>query len=302
MILSALRCYVFIRTSRRGGFLNFHKKIFSLINQKLISLFVFLFIFSTVVFSQEKLVLIGGGKRPPEAVRKMVEWAGGEKAKVLVITWASGVPAESFEGVKKDFAAYKTASFENAPIAPLDTAEREAFLAQLKTASAIFFTGGDQNRIMDVLQDAELYNALREKYKTGAVFGGTSAGTAVMSDPMMTGESDLKSLKTAPKDTRRGLGLLPDVILDQHFIIRQRQNRLFGLVLQTPEKLGIGIDEDTALLVEDNRRAEVVGATQVMFVDGKTKNATFQIHLLKSGEVFDLTKRKIVSKAKSQTN
>lgn len=247
-------------------------------------------------------MLVGGGKRPPEAVKKFVEWAGGDKARVLIITWASGVPQESFEGIRKDFANYKILSFDNAPIAPLDATERAAFLAQLKTASAIFFTGGDQNRIMDVLQDAELFGALRDKYKTGAVFGGTSAGTAVMSDPMMTGEADLKIIDGAKVGVRKGLGLLPNAILDQHFIIRQRENRLFGLILKNPQMLGIGIDEDTALLVENNRRAEVVGATQVMFVDGKAKNADFYIHLLKSGEVFDLVKRKTLSKAKAKVN
>lgn len=273
-------------------------------NQKLTGrteiLFAFLFClcaFSTV-FAQERLMLVGGGKRPPEAIKRFVEWAGNEKARILIIPWATSVPQESFDSIKKDFSAYQSAAFENAPIAPLDAEERARFLTQLKNASGIFFTGGDQNRIMDVLQDAELYNALREKYKAGAVFGGTSAGTAVMSDPMLTGEANLKIIDGTKVGVRKGLGLLPNAIVDQHFILRQRENRLFGIILQNPSMLGIGIDENTALLVEDNRRAEVVGQTQVMFVDGKTKKATFQIHLLKAGEQFDLVKRKSVFKAK----
>ncbi len=219
----------------------------------------------------------------------------------MIITWASSVPQESFDGIKKDFAAYKIDSFEKAPLAPLIEQTRLTFLTQLKNATAVFFTGGDQNRIMDVLKDEELYNALRERYTAGVVFGGTSAGTAVMTTPMMTGEADLKIIDGAKVGTRKGLGFLPNTVLDQHFIVRQRENRLFGLILQNPTLLGIGIDEDMALLVEDNRRAEVVGETQVMFVDAHKRNGAMLIHLLKAGERFDLKKRKMISKAKSAT-
>jgi cyanophycinase len=250
------------------------------------------------VSAQEKLVLIGGGKRPPEAVARFVDWAGKEKARILIVTWASGVPQESFDAIKKDFAAYQTASFENAPLAPLDKQEREQFLTQLKTATGVFFTGGDQNRIMNVLQDETLYRTLRERYETGVVFGGTSAGTAALSNPMMTGEADLKIIDSAKVGVRKGLGLLPNAVLDQHFIKRQRENRLFGLILQNPTLLGIGIDEDTAVLVEDNRRAEVVGITQVMFIDAHRRKGAMLIHLLKAGESFDLKKRKVISKTK----
>lgn len=251
------------------------------------------------VAAQERLVLIGGGKRPPEAVRRFADWAGGERARVLIVTWASGVPAESFDGIKKDFAPFPEISLENAPLAPLDETERAQFLNQLKTATGVFFTGGDQNRIMDVLRDETLYNALREKYRAGAVFGGTSAGTALMSDPMMTGEADLKIINGAKVGVRRGLGLLPDAVLDQHFVVRQRHNRLFGLVLKNPALLGVGIDEDTALLVENNRRAEVVGETQVIFVDARNRKGAMLIHILKAGEKFDLKERKMISAAKA---
>ena len=262
----------------------------------ILKLFLLIAFLAFDVSAQEKLVLIGGGKRPPEAIAQFVNWAGKENARILIVTWASGVPEESFDSIKKDFDIYKTASFENAPFAPLNEKTRERFLTQLKTATGIFFTGGDQNRIMEVLQDETLYKTLRQRYAAGVVFGGTSAGAALMSTPMMTGENDLKVIDSAKVGTRKGLGLIPNAIFDQHFIVRQRQNRLFGLVLQNPETLGIGIDEDTALLIKDNRFAEVSGATYVMFVDGSNKRATFMINLLKSGEQFDLQKRKKISK------
>ncbi len=252
--------------------------------------FIASFVFSTA--GQEKLVLIGGGERPKEAIAKFVEWAGGKQAKILIITWASGVPQESFESIKEDFAGFPVSSFELAPIAPLDAESRLRFLSQLKSATGIFFTGGDQNRVMDILKDETLYNALRERYQAGIVFGGTSAGTAIMSTPMITGEADLTVINGAKVETRRGLGLIPNLIVDQHFIKRQRENRLFGLILQNPQMLGIGIDEDTALLIENNRFAEVVGATQVMFIDAQKKKGAMIIYLLKAKEHFDLVKRK----------
>ncbi|MBA2605725.1 MAG: cyanophycinase [Acidobacteria bacterium] len=268
---------------------------------RLINLCFILVLLTAVLSGQQKLVAVGGGKRPPEAIKKFVEWAGAEKSKILIITWASAAPQESFDGIKKDFAAYRIASFEIVPVAPLTNETRQTFLTQLKSATAVFFTGGDQNRIMDVLKDEELYNVLRERYNAGTVFGGTSAGTAVMTTPMMTGEADLKIIDGAKVGTRKGLGLLPNTVLDQHFIVRQRENRLFGLILSAPNLLGIGIDEDMALLIEDNRLAEVVGDTQIMVVDADKRKGAMLVHLLKNGERFDLKKRKMISKAKIAT-
>jgi cyanophycinase len=247
--------------------------------------------------AQQRLVLVGGGARPAESLARFVEWSGKDKARILIVTWASGVPEESFAALKKDFEKFtKAASIEHAPVAPLDAEERARFLEQLKTATGVFFSGGDQNRVMDVLKDEELYRLLREKYHAGAAFGGTSAGAALMSTPMMTGENDLTVIDARKVGTRRGLGLIPNVIFDQHFIKRQRENRLFGLILANPKTLGVGIDEDTALLVKDNRFAETVGASYVMVVDGSRKKATFVINLLKAGEQYDLLKRKAISK------
>lgn len=262
-----------------------------------LSIILTIFCFSTI-FSQQRLILIGGGKRPPAAIERFVSWAGGaSKARILIVTWASGVPQESYNGIKKDFDNFPNISIEPAPSAPIDEIKRPQLLAQIKTATGIFFTGGDQNRIMDVLKDAEILKVLREKYREGVVFGGTSAGTAIMSDPMMTGEADLTKIDGAKVETREGLGLLPNVIVDQHFIKRQRENRLFGLILKNPSMLGIGIDEDAALAVKDNRDAEVLGETQVMIIDAQNRKESFIVYLLKNGETFELnTRRKVVRK------
>lgn len=246
----------------------------------------------SAAFAQQRLLVIGGGKRPPEAIKKFVEWSGGEKARLLVITWATSQPEASFAAFSKDLAGYKTASVEASQASPLDTEKRTKFIAQVKDATGIYFTGGDQNRIMDVLKDQELLKMLRDKYAAGTSFAGTSAGAAVMSDPMMTGEADLKILDGTKVGVRTGLGLIPNVIFDQHFLVRQRHSRLFGLIMVNPAMLGIGIDEDTSVLIEDNRKLQVVGATQVMFVDAKGRTGSMVVNFLKTGEWFDLKKRK----------
>ncbi len=242
--------------------------------------------------AQQRLLVVGGGKRPPDAVKKFVEWAGGEKARILVITWASGVPDESFDALKKEFRSQMPFSVDHAATSRLDTEKRKQFIEQLKQAKAIFFAGGDQNRIMDVLADEELLKLLRDKYAFGTPFGGTSAGAAVMSDPMMTGEADLKILDGKQVGVRKGLGLIQKVMFDQHFLVRQRHNRLFGYIIENPTYLGIGIDEDNAVLIEDNRKLTVTGTTQVMFVDAKDRKGAMLVNFLKAGELFDLHKRK----------
>ncbi len=252
-------------------------------------------IFVQSAFGQQRLFVVGGGDRPDEGVRKFVEWSGGEKARLLMITWASGAPAESFEALKKDFSILPGVQVEHASMRPLDAEKRAKFIEQLKTATGVFFSGGDQNRIMDVLADEELLKLIREKYNAGTPFGGTSAGAAVMSDPMMTGDADLKVLNGKKVGVRKGLGLLPNVIFDQHFLVRQRHNRLLGLILVNPKTLGIGIDEDTAVLVEDNRRLQVAGKTQVMFVYSDKGGNPYSLNFLNAGQWFDLKKKRVIA-------
>jgi cyanophycinase len=265
-------------------------------NLALLRSLVLILVLSPLAFSQQRLLVVGGGTRPPEAVKKFVEWSGGANARILAITWASGVPDESFEALRKNFTDAGAGSVEHAAVRPLDTAKRTQFIDQLKSATGVFFSGGDQNRIMDVLADEELLKLIRQKYLKGTPFGGTSAGAAAMSDPMMTGEADLKILDGKKVGVRKGLGLLPFVMFDQHFLVRQRHNRLFGFVIENPNYLGVGIDEDNAVLVTDNRNVEVVGTTQIMFVDGKERKGAMMVNFLKAGERFDLKKRKAINK------
>jgi len=237
------------------------------------------------------LVLVGGGSRPAVAMARFVAWAGGEPARILVVTWASGEPAEAFAGLREEIEAQGARHVAQAPMPPFEPASREAVLRSIREATGIFLSGGDQSRIMEVCRDAQILELLRERYRAGVVFGGTSAGTAAVSTPMITGEGDFTVIDGAKVEVREGLGLLPGVILDQHFVKRQRENRLFGLILSHPRLLGMGVDEDTALLVRDGRLCEVAGAGPVVVVEA-VGPSSLGLDLLRAGEGFDLAKRR----------
>lgn len=243
--------------------------------------------------SGERLVLIGGSPRPPAALQRFLEWAGGARAHVLIVPWGSSEPAEYVAALLEDLAPHRPGPVTVAPFLPLDDAARTQLRDALARATGVFFTGGDQVRIMDVLKDEELLAAFRARYRAGVVFGGTSAGTAIMSPCMITGNGDFTVIDAAQVETRPGLGLLPGAILDQHFVKRQRQNRLFGLVLAHPTELGVGIDEGTALLLENGRRGTVVGAGVVMLIDGAAERGALVIRLAREGQTVDLRKRRV---------
>jgi len=245
---------------------------------------------------ETRLVVIGGGDRPPEALARFVAWAGGASARILVLPWASGEPRKSCEAILEELKAHAPGEAACGPhatldaqgkAAPLDAERTRAAFDGLARATGVFFTGGDQARIMDVLADRELLAAVKARFAAGVVFGGTSAGAAVMSARMITGEGDFTVIDGNKVEMRPGLGLVEGVIFDQHFVKRQRENRLFGLVLKHPEERGVGIDEETALLVTGGRHAEVVGKGPVMRVDAKGPDR-LEITLLRAGQTTDL--------------
>jgi cyanophycinase len=247
---------------------------------------------------EPRLVIVGGGDIPEEALARFVTWAGGPKARVLVVAWASSEPQGSCDRLREALRSHGPADARCAPFARLDEKGRAGrldpdarvrFLEELEAAGGVFFSGGDQARIMDVLADAPLLRAVRARHAQGVVFGGTSAGAAAMSARMITGEGDFTVIDGDRVDAREGLGLVKDAIVDQHFVKRQRENRLFGLVLKHPGERGIGIDEDTALLVS-GRRAEVVGVGPVMLVDSAGPDRLL-VRLVRPGQTLDLDER-----------
>ena len=241
---------------------------------------------------QAHLILFGGGTKPLAALAKFVEFAGGKNSRILVVTWATAYPEKTFQSFKAELAPFNYGSIEAAPNAGDLREGRAHLLGQIQSSTGVFFTGGDQNRIMDVLQDKSLLEAFRAHYKQGIVFAGTSAGTAVMSQKMISSAPDLTVIDGAQVQTRDGLGLLPEgIIVDQHFIKRQRENRLFGLILTNPKALGLGINQDSALIINRGRYAKAIGTITpmvAMVIDGSAHPGDLWIHLIQSGQTYDL--------------
>ncbi len=256
----------------------------------LLSFLAFVFSPSDAAAADQHLLLIGGGNHPPAAISRYVAWAGGVNSKILLVTWATEDPVGTYQDLITDFTPAHPGSFLWAKEPPKDDSAKAEFLSLLSQATAVYFSGGDQNRIFDVLQDQEILRALQERYLAGVAFAGTSAGTAIMSSIAIAGGSpEVIDGKQVP--TRPGLGLVPGVIVDQHFIRRSRENRLFGLILEYPDLLGLGVDEDTSIAIENGRCGEVIGPGDVMLVDALHVPGSLTVTLAKPSEHVDLLTR-----------
>ncbi len=157
--------------------------------------------------------------------------------------------------------------------------EARAFLAQ---ADFVWFPGGDQERLMRELRELELVDAVHAAHARGAVVGGTSAGAAVMSARMIAGPPNEDGLRANVASIAEGLGLWPGVVVDQHFVQRDRYGRLIAAVLDAPEIVGVGISERTAAIVtfehvaddEPVASVEVIGESTLVVVDGRRAKIT----------------------------
>jgi len=239
------------------------------------------------------LVIVGGGDIPQEIVTRALALAGGASASVAVLPQAS----ELADAGASAMAMWKGAGVRKA--VKVNVAERSSAIRAVEEATLIWFGGGDQNRLTKALLGTGLPELIRRRYMEGAVVGGTSAGAAVMSKVMITGDADLLGISAGRTKSADGLGLWPDVIVDQHFLKRQREARLISLVLDRPDLLGVGIDESTAVVVT-GRRFEVIGRSSVVVIDARTAKVEqapagslgagfdLRLHVLRPGMTFDL--------------
>lgn len=262
------------------------------------------------------LLLAGGGVLPDALLQAFVEAAGGPAARVAVLPMASAEPSRAAAE-----AAAGLARAGGQPVTILVTQRSDAahpeLLASAATCTGFWFTGGDQARIGRLLAGTPLHGVLLERYRQGAAVGGTSAGAAALGRLMITGEftagasarygreqpasgeeSVVWPLDAGVYEVREGLDLLPEGLVDTHFLARRRYARLQALALDHRDLLGLGIDEGTALLIRD-RRARVLGRGRVWVVDpsrmrvggGGFRNLV--VHLLGPGQILDLVARSI---------
>lgn len=246
------------------------------------------------------LFIIGGGDRPDYLTQKLMDLAGEEEKHVLIVPFASSEQEMTGAFQKEQFMRLGAASCE-VILCGKEDVDKQENIDKLSKANIVFFSGGDQNTLTEYLIGTELLSKIKALYKEGGVIGGTSAGAAVMSRVMITGKekhesSDNPDFAQIVKDnivTAEGFGFLNNVIVDQHFVYRKRQNRLFSVLLDNPGFRGIGIDESTAIIVKPNNTFEVAGESSVLvfepinLLSNKDMAPVFTIRILSAGDSYN---------------
>jgi cyanophycinase len=253
------------------------------------------------------LVIIGGHEDKDGEKVILREVARRLNVKRLVIaTVASHEPEGYFESYKKAFGALGVTDLVELYVHERAESQSPETLAVLDGAGGVFFSGGDQLRISSQIGDTPIEKRIRDLQREGGVVAGTSAGASVMSETMLVKGPSAESYRIGELHMAPGLGLIRDVIIDQHFAERGRYGRLLGAVAHNPRLLGIGIDENTAIVVEGDRffvigsgAAYVVdgeGATHSNIAEARADRALsmfdIRMHVLSSGDRFDIRDRR----------
>jgi len=253
-----------------------------------------------------RLVIVGGAEDRLQdriILRKYVDYCGGSQGRIRVITAASGDPESVWQSYRDVFMSLGVQDVQRLALDDRASAHQPQLQAEILQADGIFMSGGDQSKLMDTLWDTPAYQALHQAFHLNrCCIGGTSAGAAVMSRHMIAqGPAVLRPSKEAV-DTDIGLGLLSQAVVDQHFSERRRLARLLSTLAMRPDLLGVGIDEDTALVIERGEAIEVIGKGTVTLVDPSQMQSNVneletleqiemlgvQLHLLPAGHRYSL--------------
>jgi cyanophycinase len=258
---------------------------------------------------QGRLIIIGGGEdRKPEGeraiLREVARYVKG--GKLVLATVASHKPEGYFEEYEKAFGDLGIGELVELYVEERSRAGDEEKLSVLDDAEAVFFSGGDQLRITSQIGDTGIEAKVRAIYERGGLVAGTSAGASVMSETMLVKGTSKETHRIGDLHMAPGMGLVRNIIIDQHFAERGRMGRLLGAVAHNPRVLGLGIDEDTAVVLEGDE-FRVIGSGGVYVVDGsdvsycnvaeaQSESALsmhdVRVHVLSSGDRFDLERRK----------
>jgi cyanophycinase len=258
-----------------------------------------------------RLLIVGGGPLPERIIDRFVEISGGSGHSFIAIFPQASEYKDAGIELAKDFE--KRGARAKRVLVTRAEADRADAAQALSGVTGVWFGGGDQSRLTAVLAGTRMETAIHELYeKGGAAVGGTSAGAAVMSASMITGDerfpggSRASSVEAGPSVTiardnvvlEEGLAFLPGAIVDQHFVRRRRHSRLISAVLESPERLGVGIDESTALEVDPDGCWRVLGDSVAVIYDarramvgaddgGLPRAADIHVHVLPAGGWFD---------------
>lgn len=254
------------------------------------------------------LIAIGGHEdRDPEGKRNILREVAAlvNGGKLVLCTVASHQPEGYYPEYRKAFEDLGIGDLVELYVEDRAEAHQRDKLDVLDDAAGVFFSGGDQLRITSQIGQTAIEEKVRRLWERGGVIAGTSAGASVMSDTMLVRGSSAETHRIGDLHMAPGLALIRNVIIDQHFAERGRFGRLIGAVAHNPGVLGIGIDEDTAAVV-DGDRFRVIGSGAVYIVDGSAVSYSnlaearpervlsmhdVRVHVLGTGDMFDLAHR-----------
>ncbi len=238
---------------------------------------------------------------------RFVRLAGRDLARIAVIPTASSLGPEIIDSYERAF--HRLGAKEVVPLRPTSRIEAHdpSLVAELSRVTGVFMTGGNQLRLSAVVAGTPFGEAIREAHLRGAVVGGTSAGASFLSSHMVAMGPGGATPKQRMTQLAAGLGLLPNAVVDQHFLQRNRYGRLLMLVAQSPALLGIGVDENTGAVIEDGHLMSVVGRGSVTVLDGSNVESNAWsakgsaplmvsgavLHVLPAGSRFDLATRSL---------
>lgn len=244
------------------------------------------------------LVIVGGAMRSAEIYEAFIELAGGPDAHMVMIPTAGG--AAEYDERYGGLSAWREHGARNMTVLHTtdpEVADTEAFAEPLRTADAVFFFGGRQWRLVDAYAGTRTEEEIRKVLDRGGVIGGTSAGASIQGSFLVRGDSRTNQVMMG--DHREGFGYLRDVGIDQHVLQRNRHFDLLEVIDAHPELLGIGLDEDTGIVVQGDR-FEVIGSSYVLIYDRNTETSGGgSFYFLAPGDEFDLAERRAMRPAQT---
>jgi len=259
------------------------------------------------------LIPIGGNEKKSEnsdIFKEMVALAGGDKARIVIVPTASEDPKDRGRDYQQLFSSFGPEAVDVVHIGERSDAGFEVLSDIVSKATLFMFGGGDQLRLSSLIGGTSLHKALLERYRSGrCVIAGTSAGAAVIPEGMIFQNNNFRPFRKGGIEMTKGLGLIHDTIFDTHFVERSRISRLVHAVSTNPAMLGLGIGENTGLLIEDETNARVIGTGTVIVIDGSAieinhvgyvenghpfalTNVIYSV--LTPGVVYDLKQRKVI--------
>jgi cyanophycinase len=269
-----------------------------------------------VALAAGPVMVIGGAEdklRHKAILSRFARFAGNEDGHVVVVSTASSLGDEATERYRELFGGLGITRVSG--LRPEERAEANApeVVKLLADATGVFLTGGNQSRLTQVVGGTRLADALLLAHDRGAVLAGTSAGASAMASHMVAFGRSGPTPKNRMVQLSAGLGVIQNVVIDQHFEQRARVGRLLALVAQSPALLGIGVDEDTCAIVHPDRTLQVVGKGAVTIVDGgHIKTDAFRgkgyrplmvsgaiLHSLPAGYWFDLRGRTLLAEPRA---